>query len=128
MASNDEGELESAGQSLDPGELRRGRHQSLIFGSGSRMSRELFRELSSAEGPSAVSAFQAFMHTSVALGERRAGVVSTKSGETRRIPMNDAVREVLRALPSRLKSPWVFPSKTGETPLDPKNFMNRVFV
>jgi len=52
---------------------------SLIFGSGSRMSRELFRELLSAEGPSAVSAFQAFMHTSVALGERRAGVVSTMS-------------------------------------------------
>ena len=38
------------------------------------MSRELFRELLSAEGPSAVSAFQAFIHTSVALGERRAGV------------------------------------------------------
>src|SRR6266850_4665215 len=79
MASSDNGELESAGQSLDPGELRRWRHQSLIFGSGSRMSRELFRGLSSAEGPSAVSAFQAFMHTSVALGERRAGVVSTMS-------------------------------------------------
>ena len=43
------------------------------------MSRELFREHLSAEGPSAVSAFQAFMHTSVALGERRAGVVSTMS-------------------------------------------------
>src|SRR5437016_444227 len=54
-------------------------------------------------------------------------VPRSKSGETRRIPMNDAVREVLRALPSRLKSPWVFPSKTGKTPLDPKNFMSRVF-
>ena len=43
------------------------------------MSRELFRELLSAEGPSAVSAFQAFMHTSIALGERHAGVVSTMS-------------------------------------------------
>jgi len=42
--------------------------------------------------------------------------------------MNDTAREVLRALPSRLKSPWVFPSQTGKTPLDPKNFMNRVFV
>src|SRR5882724_10130421 len=72
MTSTDQGELESAG-------IRRGRHQSLIFGSGSRMSRELFRELSSAEGPSAVSAFQAFMHTAVALGERRAGIVSTMS-------------------------------------------------
>jgi site-specific recombinase XerD len=34
----------------------------------------------------------------------------------------------LRALPSRLKSPWVFPSASGETPLDAQNFMNRVFV
>ena len=34
----------------------------------------------------------------------------------------------LRALPSRLKSAWVFPSETGETPLDGQNFVNRVFV
>jgi len=38
-----------------------------------------------------------------------------------------AVR-TLRALPSRLKSAWVFPSETGETPLDGQNFVNRVFV
>src|SRR5258708_14478678 len=79
MAASDRGVPESAGQSVHPGEILRGLHQSLIFGSGSRMSRELFRELLSAEGPSAVSAFQAFMHTSVALEERRAGVVSTMS-------------------------------------------------
>ena len=42
--------------------------------------------------------------------------------------MNDTVREVRRAFPSRLKSRWVFPSETGETPLDPKNFMSWVFV
>src|SRR5438132_8438932 len=77
VASSDKGVLESAGQSVDPGEILRALHQSLICGSGSRMSRELFRELLSAEGPSAVSAFQAFMHKSIALGERRAGVVST---------------------------------------------------
>ena len=33
-----------------------------------------------------------------------------------------------KALPSRLKSRWVFPSETDETPLDPKNFMSWVFV
>src|SRR5947208_14903467 len=33
-----------------------------------------------------------------------------------------------KALPSRLKSRWVFPSETGETPLDPKNFMSWVFM
>ncbi len=33
-----------------------------------------------------------------------------------------------KAPPSRLKSRWTFPSETGETPLDPKNFMRWVFV
>ena len=42
--------------------------------------------------------------------------------------MDDTVRELLRALPSRLKSAWVFPSATGETTLDGQNFVNRVFV
>ncbi len=52
----------------------------------------------------------------------------SKSGKARHVPMNDTVRETLRALPSRLKSEWVFPSSTGETPLDAQNFYNRVFV
>jgi site-specific recombinase XerD len=51
----------------------------------------------------------------------------TKSREDYHVPMNDALRATVRALPSRLTSPWVFPSDTGETPLDPKNFVNRVF-
>jgi len=54
-------------------------------------------------------------------------VPRSKSGETRRVPMNDTVRELLRSLPSRLNSPWVFPSDTGETALDAQNFVNRVF-
>ena len=41
--------------------------------------------------------------------------------------MNDTVRDILRALSSRLKSPYVFPSTTGETPIDARNFMNRTF-
>ncbi len=41
--------------------------------------------------------------------------------------MNDRVMEILRNLPSRLKSEWVFPSETGNTPLNPNNFINRVF-
>jgi integrase len=51
-----------------------------------------------------------------------------KSGKARHVPMNETVRETLRALPSRLKGAWVFPSATGETPLDAQNFYNRVFV
>jgi integrase len=42
--------------------------------------------------------------------------------------MNDTVRDVLRTLPSRLKSSWVFPSGTGESPIDARNFVRRVFV
>jgi hypothetical protein len=42
--------------------------------------------------------------------------------------MNDEVRAILGALPSRLRSEWVFPSETGETPLDAKNYLHRVFL
>jgi integrase len=55
-------------------------------------------------------------------------VPRSKHGGARRVPMNDTVRELLRALPSRLKSAYVFPSATGETPLDACNFVRRVFV
>jgi len=41
--------------------------------------------------------------------------------------MNEELRALLRALPSRLRSSWVFPSATGDTPLDSQNFINRVF-
>src|SRR5262249_27155579 len=64
----------------------------------------------------------------VVFGPRLATVPLSKHGEARRVPMNDTVRDILRALPSRLKSPWVFPSETGETPLGARNFMSRVFV
>ena len=59
-----------------------------------------------------------------------AGVVRvprSKSGEAYTVPMNDEVRAVLRDLPSRLRSEWVFPSRDGDTPLNPKNFLHRVF-
>jgi hypothetical protein len=42
--------------------------------------------------------------------------------------MNDTVRDLLRSLPSRLKSPYVFPSANPETPLDANNFVRRVFL
>ena len=51
----------------------------------------------------------------------------SKSGEAYHVPMNDNVRAVLRDLPSRLRTQWVFPSETGQTPLDAKNYMHRVF-
>lgn len=50
-----------------------------------------------------------------------------KGGRDYHVPMNDELRALLRGLPSRLRSPWVFPSETGETPLNSQNFINRVF-
>src|SRR5262249_6232698 len=55
-------------------------------------------------------------------------VPRSKHGERRTVPLNETAREILRTLPSRLKSPFVFPSDTGETPLDPRNVMRRVFL
>jgi site-specific recombinase XerD len=81
------------------------------------------------------------IHTGLRRGEQfhlrwadvnfQAGVLTvprSKSGETRHVAMNDTVRDALAALPSRLKGAYVFPSATGESPLDAQNFCNRVFV
>jgi integrase len=43
------------------------------------------------------------------------------------VPMNDELRATLGSLPSRLRSEYVFPSKTGKTPINPKNYVHRVF-
>ena len=52
----------------------------------------------------------------------------SKSGQAYHVPMNDDVRAVLRDLPSRLRSDWVFPSGTSKSALDAKNHMHRVFA
>ena len=51
----------------------------------------------------------------------------SKHGETRRLPMNDTVREILQTRESRMKSSYVFPSQTNETPIEVHNYMSRVF-
>jgi site-specific recombinase XerD len=81
------------------------------------------------------------MHTGLRQGEQfklkwkhvdfATGIITiprSKHGEIRYVPMNDTVREILRARPSRLKSDYVFPSDTGKTPIDACNYMRRVFV
>ena len=55
-------------------------------------------------------------------------VPRSKHGETRRVPMNDTVRDLLRTCTSRLKSAYVFPSETDETPIDACNYVRRVFM
>jgi integrase len=52
----------------------------------------------------------------------------TKHGEVRRVPMNETVRDILAALPSRLRSAYVFSSPRGVTALDSQNFINCVFT
>ncbi len=52
----------------------------------------------------------------------------SKSGELRRVPMNDVVLGLLRKMPSRLQSDWVFPSETEKTAIDAQNYFNRVFI
>ena len=44
------------------------------------------------------------------------------------VPMNDDLLRLLRELPSRCRSRWVFPNPTGTGPLDPHNWMARVFL
>jgi len=52
----------------------------------------------------------------------------SKSGLTRHVFLNRTALAILQAQPSRLKSPYVLASATGETPLHPKNFLNRHFL
>ncbi len=51
-----------------------------------------------------------------------------KGGKDYHVPMNDELRAILGALPSRLRSEWVFPSETGETPIDARNYVRRTFL
>jgi site-specific recombinase XerD len=55
-------------------------------------------------------------------------IPQSKSGEMKHIPMNDRVIEILRALPSRMKGEWVFPSSKETTPMNGNNFTKRVFI
>jgi len=55
-------------------------------------------------------------------------IPQSKHGEMRHVLMNDAVLGILRGLPGRLKSEYVFPSKTARTPVNANNFVNRVFA
>ena len=57
--------------------------------------------------------------------ERRKG----RRGDSRPviIPINADLLTILRALPSRLSSPWVFPNATGTGPLDGRDFDRLVF-
>jgi len=52
----------------------------------------------------------------------------SKHGGARHVYLNDTALAILQGIQTRLKSPWVFASQNGRTPLDAKNFVHRVFV
>jgi len=59
--------------------------------------------------------------------QNRVITTRAKGGEIRHICMNDKVVEILRGLPGRMKTEWVFPSSNGTTPIDGNNFTKRIF-
>jgi hypothetical protein len=61
-------------------------------------------------------------------GRRPPYPLARRDGRAARLRRGDVLRAVLSALPSRLRSKYVFPSEAGDTPLDSQNFINRVFV
>lgn len=52
----------------------------------------------------------------------------SKNGERRHVQLSQRVLGILRGLPSRMRSEWVFPSRKGTTPLEANNFYHRVFT
>ena len=65
--------------------------------------------------------------TDVRLDTRMLRAARSRSGEDYWVPINDELLAILRALPSRLRSRWVFPNATDTGSIDPKNFKRRVF-
>ncbi len=63
----------------------------------------------------------------VNLANRVLTIPRSKHGGSRHVPLNDTAMAILRALPSRFHSRWVFPSATGKSPMSPNNFRYRVF-
>jgi site-specific recombinase XerD len=55
-------------------------------------------------------------------------IARSKNGEMRHVAMNATVRSLLRGLPSRFRSAYVFPSSTLQSPQNARNFARRVFV
>jgi integrase len=55
-------------------------------------------------------------------------IPQSKSGEVRYVSMNDRVVEILREMPNRFRSAYVFTSTNGQTPMNSRNFIQRIFL
>lgn len=51
---------------------------------------------------------------------------AAKGSSTYRVPLSKALRDVLGALPSRLKSTWVFPNERGTSHVNAHNWVSRI--
>jgi site-specific recombinase XerD len=63
----------------------------------------------------------------VNLANRVLTVPRSKHGGTRHVQLNDTAMSILRSLPSRFHSRWVFPNATAKGPISANNFRYRVF-
>ena len=62
------------------------------------------------------------------LRERRPDGAAFEARRRETRPDEHTARDILRSRPSRLEGTYVFPSTTGETPLDACNFVRRIFL
>ena len=53
---------------------------------------------------------------------------TTKTGGVQYAPLNEEAKSILRGFDSWQRSKWVFPSENPATPLDARNFYNRVWL
>jgi len=63
----------------------------------------------------------------VNLANRVLTIPRSKHGGARHVQLNDTAMAILRALPSRFRRGYVFPSATGKSPMSANNFRYRVF-
>lgn len=52
----------------------------------------------------------------------------TKAGGVQYAPLNEEAKEILRGLDSWQRSKWILPSENPATPMDVRNFYNRVWL
>jgi integrase len=64
----------------------------------------------------------------VDMANRVLTIPRSKHGEARHVQLNETALAILRSLPSRFHSEWVFPSQTGRSPVHVSNVLHRIFL
>jgi integrase len=66
--------------------------------------------------------------SNVDIANRVLTIPRSKHGGARHVQLNETAMAILRDLPSRLHSAWVFPSQAGGSPLNVSNVLHRIFL